>query len=664
MRIDLNAVEEEEAAPEAGSGGATVSLELWHACAGPRIWLPKKGSLVVYFPQGHLKHLGGAAVAGGGLAPDDMPPHVLCRVADVKLQAAEDTDDVYAQLSLVAENKELEPEQQGNEAGENEQVEETDDISRSQTTRMFCKTLTASDTSNHGGFSVPRRAAEDCFPPLDYEQQRPSQELVAKDLLGTEWRFRHIYRGQPRRHLLTTGWSAFINKKKLVTGDAVLFLRGNNGKLMLGVRRADQPKRTIHPPIGSQKDLGTFCDVANAVSKRLAFCINYNPRENGSVFIVPYWKFKRSLGHSFSIGKRFKMMNNSEDGADRRSTGLIIRTGELDSLSWPGSKWKCLLVRWDDEEDITGDNRVSPWDIELTSSPNALPTSGLKRAKICHPPDHLDHPIPNGVGYSDLLESRRFLEVLQGQENMGLKTLRHEGVHVNKTGIRNIAGIPPGNSGFLQKAFGVSSQPHKVLQGQEILPLLPTFQETPAETWSDNGARLFRQLLGTGGLWARTVHEFDGLGNPYSFSAPASSPSSVLPFQQEGTRLPCPPTMYVMGKPDEGDKVSSASLLGTKQMPFLVDCRSADDVSKQSGGNNCRHFGLPQTKKITSSNREEEGIGIGRSTAREAHYDESISLFKSQIVKTYGDFASLAGSAADHLRLSPCNDLVLQLGAV
>jgi auxin response factor len=95
---------------------------------------------------------------------------------------------------------------------------------------MFCKTLTASDTSTHGGFSVPRRAAEDCFPPLvrtthwirkcffflagsmvlyaallnlvgfgtgpqDYTQQRPSQELVAKDLHGTEWRFRHIYRG-------------------------------------------------------------------------------------------------------------------------------------------------------------------------------------------------------------------------------------------------------------------------------------------------------------------------------------------------------------------------------------------------------------------------------------------------------------------------------------
>ena len=30
------------------------------------------------------------------------------------------------------------------------------------TPHMFCKTLTASYTSTHGGFFVPRRVAEDC----------------------------------------------------------------------------------------------------------------------------------------------------------------------------------------------------------------------------------------------------------------------------------------------------------------------------------------------------------------------------------------------------------------------------------------------------------------------------------------------------------------------
>lgn len=44
--------------------------------------------------------------------------------------------------------------------------EETEFVVKSMTPHMFCKNLTASDTSTHGGFSVPRRAAEDCFPPL------------------------------------------------------------------------------------------------------------------------------------------------------------------------------------------------------------------------------------------------------------------------------------------------------------------------------------------------------------------------------------------------------------------------------------------------------------------------------------------------------------------
>lgn len=43
-----------------------------------------------------------------------------------------------------------------------------------QPTNYFCKTLTASDTSTHGGFSVPRRAAEKVFPPLVIHPSRRS----------------------------------------------------------------------------------------------------------------------------------------------------------------------------------------------------------------------------------------------------------------------------------------------------------------------------------------------------------------------------------------------------------------------------------------------------------------------------------------------------------
>jgi len=78
--IDLNTVEGEEAeAPPAERAGGAVCLDLWHACAGPVVALPRRGSLVVYLPQGHL------AAAGGGDVAADLPPHVVCRVADIEL---------------------------------------------------------------------------------------------------------------------------------------------------------------------------------------------------------------------------------------------------------------------------------------------------------------------------------------------------------------------------------------------------------------------------------------------------------------------------------------------------------------------------------------------------------------------------------------------------
>jgi hypothetical protein len=51
--------------------------------------------------------------------------------------------------------------------------EDADGDTKLWTSHMFCKTLTASDTSTHGGFSVPPRAAEDCVPPLVLHAELP-----------------------------------------------------------------------------------------------------------------------------------------------------------------------------------------------------------------------------------------------------------------------------------------------------------------------------------------------------------------------------------------------------------------------------------------------------------------------------------------------------------
>lgn len=100
--IDLNTVNEDDeemtpssfdsptsssscASAPANLSAATpaVCMELWHACAGPLISLPKKGNAVVYLPQGHLEYVADFPAAGGAV---DLAPHVFCRVVDVKLQ--------------------------------------------------------------------------------------------------------------------------------------------------------------------------------------------------------------------------------------------------------------------------------------------------------------------------------------------------------------------------------------------------------------------------------------------------------------------------------------------------------------------------------------------------------------------------------------------------
>lgn len=40
-----------------GSAGDALFRELWHACAGPLVTVPRQGELVYYFPQGHMEQV-------------------------------------------------------------------------------------------------------------------------------------------------------------------------------------------------------------------------------------------------------------------------------------------------------------------------------------------------------------------------------------------------------------------------------------------------------------------------------------------------------------------------------------------------------------------------------------------------------------------------------
>ncbi|KAG7026444.1 Auxin response factor 6, partial [Cucurbita argyrosperma subsp. argyrosperma] len=183
-----------------------LNSELWHACAGPLVSLPAVGSRAVYFPQGHSEQVAistNKEVDAHIPSYPSLPPQLICQLHNVTMhvrlviefdhrfvqtpEADIETDEVYAQMTLqpLSAQEQKEPYLPAELGAPSKQP-----------TNYFCKTLTASDTSTHGGFSVPRRAAEKVFPPLDFTQQPPAQELMARDLHDNEWKFRHIFRGE------------------------------------------------------------------------------------------------------------------------------------------------------------------------------------------------------------------------------------------------------------------------------------------------------------------------------------------------------------------------------------------------------------------------------------------------------------------------------------
>ncbi|KAG4934518.1 hypothetical protein JHK87_048520 [Glycine soja] len=361
----------------------TLNSELWHACAGPLVSLPQVGSLVFYFPQGHSEQVAASTRrTATSQIPNypNLPSQLLCQVQNATLHADKETDEIYAQMTLQPLNSERE-------------VFPISDFGLKHSkhpSEFFCKTLTASDTSTHGGFSVPRRAAEKLFPPLDYTIQPPTQELVVRDLHDNTWTFRHIYRGQPKRHLLTTGWSLFVGSKRLRAGDSVLFIRDEKSQLRVGVRRVNRQQTTLPSSVLSADSMhiGVLAAAAHAAANRSPFTIFYNPRACPSEFVIPLAKYRKSVfGTQVSVGMRFGMMFETEESGKRRYMGTIVGISDVDPLRWPGSKWRNIQVEWDEPGCGDKQNRVSVWEIETPESLFIFPslTSGLKR------------PLPSGL---------------------------------------------------------------------------------------------------------------------------------------------------------------------------------------------------------------------------------------------------------------------------
>ncbi|KAG2667948.1 hypothetical protein I3843_15G133400 [Carya illinoinensis] len=351
--------------PCEGGDKKSINPELWQACAGPLVNLPPAGTHVVYFPQGHSEQVAASMKKDvDAQIPNypNLPSKLLCLLHNVTLHADPETDEVYAQMTL-----------QPYHSFDKDALLRSDLALKTNKPQpeFFCKTLTASDTSTHGGFSVPRRAAEKIFPALDFNMQPPAQELVARDLHDNLWTFRHIYR-QPKRHLLTTGWSLFVSGKRLLAGDSVLFIRDEKQQLLLGIRRANRQPTNLSSSVLSSDSMhiGILAAAAHAAANNSPFTVFYNPRASPSEFVIPLAKYYKAVySNQISPGMRFRMMFETEESGTRRYMGTITGISDLDPLRWKNSQWRNLQVGWDESTAGERRSRVSIWEIEPVTAP-------------------------------------------------------------------------------------------------------------------------------------------------------------------------------------------------------------------------------------------------------------------------------------------------------
>ncbi|KAI4339245.1 hypothetical protein MLD38_024208 [Melastoma candidum] len=384
--------------------GEGLDPKLWHACAGGMVQMPPLNSKVIYFPQGHAEHADGSVEFGNSR----LPPFVLCSVAGIKYLADPDSDEIFAKMRLV-------PLRSGDCC-----FEDGDDgwsgnggVENPEKAASFPKTLTQSDANNGGGFSVPRYCAETIFPRLDYSVEPPVQTIVVKDVHGQLWKFRHIYRGTPRRHLLTTGWSNFVSQKKLVAGDSIVFLRADDGDLCVGIRRA---KRGVglesscgwnSASVNSEKHIRrkvtaeSVTQAAALAVKGHPFDVIFYPRAGTPEFFVRASSVNAAMQIQWSQGMRFKMPFETED-ASRISwfMGTISNVQVADPIRWPNSPWRLLQVAWDEPDLLQNVKSVSPWLVELVSGMPSVnlsafspPRKRLRTQFDCLPMDPV--PVPS-----------------------------------------------------------------------------------------------------------------------------------------------------------------------------------------------------------------------------------------------------------------------------
>ncbi|KAF2286213.1 hypothetical protein GH714_011789 [Hevea brasiliensis] len=457
--------------------GDTIKKELFDICAG--ITLPCRGQQVYYFPQGYIEQFMNKEIE----LPFELPSKILCEVSNAYYKRREVTSSPNPQ-PLAAERPAV---------------------------HSYRMRLTRS-TYNHMEILE--------------SQEEAHQYLFATDLQGKEWRFKHVFRGKPnKRHLLTEGWKDFAKSKKLEKGDELIFLRGETGQLLIGLKKLKDTDDKFSVISLENKCVGALTRAHMAIDRGTSFSFNYKPRANRCEFMVNVNKYLEAQNHNLSIGTRFSM--RFEVGKVHKSfTGTIAGFDDNESSRW---------VNWDKASPFLP-RRVSPWELEPTSNSQIIQSS--KRAL-------------HTVGFAQHISCQR--RRIEGELNKSCSCINKvESSYDDDTSGANKEGIlrehQRNESGNIEcpDKFEISLQPPQVASTSQG-SLIRTFQEScgPAE----------RNRFGN----IECPHEFD-MDN---FCWAQNSPSLPL---VDRTR---PPTEISCQQPQLA-RTSQGHMIGTS---YNMDCK-------------------------------------------------------------------------------------------
>ena len=195
-----------------------IDPEIWQACAGILIEIPKVDSLVYYFPQGHIEHASSIVTVSSSSIRS-----VLCRVANVWLLADPDTEQAYAKFLLEPWNNS----KMSNSGSNLIKVDQKSIENVLSFSNVFKPPYTALNF-----YTIINDCANRIFPRID-----SSQKIRMTDIHGENWEFM-LVPGVRKSMMFTTNWPEFVRIKKLKAGDTiVLKLKESTNEHFIGIRR-------------------------------------------------------------------------------------------------------------------------------------------------------------------------------------------------------------------------------------------------------------------------------------------------------------------------------------------------------------------------------------------------------------------------------------------